>query len=300
MKDVTVDTADDFLAGRFEEHRAHLKAVAYRMLGSLAEADDAVQEAWLRLSRAGGDEIGNLGGWLTTVVGRVCLDMLRSRTARREDPLEQRLPDPVVTPEGGGDPEQEAMIADSVGLALLVVLESLSPAERLAFVLHDMFAVPFEQIAVIVDRTPVAAKKLASRARQRVRGTVPPAEPDPGRRRKVVEAFLAAARGGDFEALLAILDPDVVMRVDTGGGLWTISGASAVAGQASGFQRFTTSHVVEAVLVNGVIGLVGMENGRPRSVMSFTITDGRIAALDLLSDPPRVAALRLTTPGEPL
>ncbi|UBU10213.1 sigma-70 family RNA polymerase sigma factor [Nonomuraea gerenzanensis] len=295
-----MDTADDFLAGRFEEHRAHLKAVAYRMLGSLAEADDAVQEAWLRLSRAGGDEIGNLGGWLTTVVGRVCLDMLRSRTARREDPLEQRLPDPVVTPEGGGDPEQEAMIADSVGLALLVVLESLSPAERLAFVLHDMFAVPFEQIAVIVDRTPVAAKKLASRARQRVRGTVPPAEPDPGRRRKVVEAFLAAARGGDFEALLAILDPDVVMRVDTGGGLWTISGASAVAGQASGFQRFTTSHVVEAVLVNGVIGLVGMENGRPRSVMSFTITDGRIAALDLLSDPPRVAALRLTTPGEPL
>lgn len=289
--------AEEFLAGRFEEHRTHLKAVAYRMLGSLTEADDAVQEAWLRLSRTDSGEIDNLGGWLTTVVGRVCLDLLRARSARREDPLEQRLPDPVITLADGADPERQALIADSVGLALLVVLESLSPAERLAFVLHDMFAVPFEQIAVIVDRTPTAAKKLASRARQRVRGMVPPADPDPDRRRRVVEAFLAAARGGDFEALLAILDPDVVMRVDAGGGMWTISGAAAVAGQAGNFQQFTTTHTVEPVLVNGVIGLVGMEGGRPASVLSFTISDGRIAALDLLTGPGRVAGLDLSTPG---
>ncbi|MFF4620613.1 sigma-70 family RNA polymerase sigma factor [Nonomuraea jabiensis] len=290
--------ADDFLADQFEEYRTHLKAVAYRMLGSLAEAEDAVQESWLRLSRTDSGEIDNLGGWLTTVVGRVCLDMLRTRTSRREDPLEQRLPDPIISPEDGGHPEQQALIADSVGLALLVVLESLSPAERLAFVLHDMFAVPFEQIAPIVDRTPATAKKLASRARQRVRGTVPSPDPDPGRQRQVVDAFLAAAREGDFEALLGILDPDVVLRVDAGavaaGGMWTISGAAAVAGEATNFRRFSTAYTVEPVLVNGVVGLVGREHGRPRSVLSFTIHDGRIAALEILTDPERLALLDLS------
>ncbi|MEV6032511.1 sigma-70 family RNA polymerase sigma factor [Nonomuraea sp. NPDC052116] len=292
--------ADDFLADRFEEHRTHLKAVAYRMLGSLAEAEDAVQESWLRLSRTDSGEIDNLGGWLTTVVGRVCLDMLRTRTSRREDPLEQRLPDPVISPEDGGDPEQQALIADSVGLALLVVLESLSPAERLAFVLHDMFAVPFEQIAPIVDRTPATAKKLASRARQRVRGTVPSPDPDPGRQRQVVDAFLAAARDGDFEALLGVLDPDVVMRVDIGAaaGMWTISGAAAVAGEATRFQRFAHAYTVEPVLVNGIVGLVSRENGRPRSVLGFTVTDGRIVAVEILTDPERLALLDLSAPAE--
>ncbi|MEQ4715593.1 sigma-70 family RNA polymerase sigma factor [Nonomuraea sp. B19D2] len=293
---------DDFLASRFEEHRSHLKAVAYRMLGSLAEADDAVQESWLRLSRTDSREIDNLGGWLTTVVGRVCLDMLRARTSRREDLLEQRLPDPVISPEDGGDPEQQALVADAVGLALLVVLESLSPAERLAFVLHDMFAVPFEQIATIVDRTPSTAKKLASRARQRVRGTVPLPDPDPSRQRQVVDAFLAAARGGDFEALLSILDPDVVVRVDAGavakGGMWTITGAAAVAGQMANFKRFSTVYAAEPVLVNGVVGLVGRQNGEVRSVLSFFVTDGRIAALDILSDPDRLAQLVLIPPAE--
>ncbi|TMS00415.1 RNA polymerase sigma factor SigJ [Nonomuraea basaltis] len=293
--------AEDFLAGRFEEHRAHLKAVAYRMLGSLTEAEDAVQEAWLKLSRTDSGTIDNLAGWLTTVVGRVCLDMLRARATRREAPLEQRLPDPVISREDGGDPEQQALIADAVGLALLVVLESLSPAERLAFVLHDMFAVPFEQIAAIVDRSPDAAKKLASRARQRVRGTLPPPEPDPSRQRQVVDAFLAAARGGDFHALLAILDPDVVMRVDAGavagGGMWTISGAQAVAGQVSGFQRYTTTRHVEPMLVNGTLGLVSTEEGKPRGVLSFTIADGKIVTLDILSDPERLARLELSAPG---
>ncbi|MET9241601.1 sigma-70 family RNA polymerase sigma factor [Nonomuraea sp. NPDC003709] len=292
--------ADDFLADRFEEHRTHLRAVAYRMLGSLAEAEDAVQESWLRLSRTDSGEIDNLGGWLTTVVGRVCLDMLRTRTSRREDPLEQRLPDPVISPEDGGDPEQQALIADSVGLALLVVLESLSPAERLAFVLHDMFAVPFEQIAPIVDRTPATAKKLASRARQRVRGTVPSPDPDPGRQRRVVDAFLAAARDGDFEALLGVLDPDAVMRVDAGaaGGMRTIIGAAAVAGEATNFRRFSRAYTVEPVLVNGMVGLVGRENGRPRSVLGFTITDGRITALEILNDPERLALLDLSASAE--
>ncbi|MFG6196016.1 RNA polymerase sigma factor SigJ [Nonomuraea sp. JJY05] len=294
--------ADDFLADRFEEHRTHLKAVAYRMLGSLTEAEDAVQESWLRLSRTDSGEIDNLGGWLTTVVGRVCLDMLRTRTSRREAPLEQRLPDPIVSPEHGGDPEQQALIADSVGLALLVVLESLSPAERLAFVLHDMFGVPFEQVAPIVDRTPATAKKLASRARQRVRGTVPPPDPDPSRQRQVVDAFLAASRDGDFEALLGILDPDVVMRVDVGaaaaGGMRTIVGAAAVAGEAASFRRFSRAYTVEPVLVNGAVGLVSRENGRPRSVLGFTVTDGRIVAVELLTDPERLALLDLSAPAE--
>ncbi|HEX4811846.1 MAG TPA: RNA polymerase sigma factor SigJ [Nonomuraea sp.] len=293
--------ANDFLASQFEEHRTHLKAVAYRMLGSLAEAEDAVQEAWLKLSRTDSGQIDNLPGWLTTVVGRVCLDMLRARTARRETPLEQRLPDPVVSPEHGGDPEQQALIADAVGLALLVVLESLNPAERLAFVLHDMFAVPFEQIAMILDRTPGAAKKLASRARQRVRGTVPPSDPDLSRQRRVVDAFLTAARGGDFQALLEILDPDVVMRVDAGavaeGGMWTITGAAAVAGNAANFHRYATTRRVEPVLVNGGVGLISRESGRPVAVLSFTVSDGKIVAFDILSDPDRVARLRLSAPG---
>ncbi|GAA3466375.1 RNA polymerase sigma factor SigJ [Nonomuraea roseola] len=288
---------DDFLAVRFEGHRPHLKAVAYRMLGSLAEAEDAVQEAWLRLARSDAGDIDNLGGWLTTVVGRVCLDMLRARKGRREEPLEARLPDPVVSREDAADPEQQALLADSVGLALLVVLESLTPAERLAFVLHDMFGLPFEQIAPIVDRTPSAAKKLASRARQRVRGSAPSPDPDLTAQRRVVDAFLAAARGGDFDALLAILDPDVVLRADGGmltNGMKIIRSAAAVAGQAATFQRMATTAATHPALINGLPGLVNTIDGQPISVMSFTVADGRIAAIDILSDPDRLAYLDLT------
>lgn len=222
--------SSEFLAVRFEEHRAHLRGVAYRMLGSPADADDAIQEGWLRLARSGGGKIDNLGGWLTTVVGRVCLDTLHARKRRGEEPLEERLLDPMVGCVDGADPEQQALVADSVGLALLVVLESLKPAERLAFVLHDMFGVPFEEIAPIVDRTPATAKKLASRARQRVRGASPPPDPDPADKRRLVDVFLAAARGGDFDGLLALLDPDVVVRADGGvrtGDLRGIRAASA-------------------------------------------------------------------------
>ncbi|MET9777109.1 RNA polymerase sigma factor SigJ [Streptomyces sp. NPDC006367] len=289
--------APDHLAARFEEHRPHLKAVAYRMLGSLTEADDAVQEAWLRLTGSDDRRIDNLGGWLTTVVGRVCLDMLRSRKRRGEEPLEERLPDPVITREGGHDPEQQALLADSVGLALLVVLESLSPAERLAFVLHDMFGLPFEEIAPIVDRTPATAKKLASRARLRVRGATPPPDPDPSGRRRVVDAFLAAARGGDLDALLALLDPDVVLRADGGaltGGLRVVRGAEAVAGQLDTFRRMATAATTHPALVNGLAGLVNTLDGKPLSVMSFTAVDGRITAIDILADPERLARLDLT------
>ncbi|GAA2731291.1 RNA polymerase sigma factor SigJ [Actinocorallia aurantiaca] len=286
----------DFLARRFEGHRPHLKAVAYRMLGSLNEADDAVQEAWLKLARSEADEIDNLGGWLTTVVGRVCLDMLRSRRSRREDPLESRLPDPVVGEEGA-DPERQAMVADSVGLALLVVLESLNPAERLAFVLHDMFGLPFEEIAPIVDRTPAATRKLASRARQRVRGEVPEPESDPLVRRRVVDAFLAAARSGDFDALVAVLDPDVVLRADGGkalpGGMKVLRGIEAVAGQAATFQRMATLSTVRPALVNGAAGLVNTVGGELFSIMSFTVAGERITAIDILSDPERLARLDL-------
>src|SRR4051794_4823601 len=225
----------DWLAERFEEHRRHLRAVAYRMLGSVSEADDAVQEAWLRLSRSDSREIENLGGWLTTVVGRVCLNVLRTRRTRREQPLDVHVPEPIVSREGGLDPEYEALLADSVGLALLVVLETLSPAERLAFVLHDMFAVPFEEIAPMVDRTPAATRKLASRARTRVRGATPMPDPDVARQREVVAAFLSAARKGDFDALVAVLDPDVVLRADGGdhaGLSQRMQGAETVAGQA--------------------------------------------------------------------
>ncbi|NEA28505.1 RNA polymerase sigma factor SigJ [Actinomadura bangladeshensis] len=293
--------SSEFLAVRFEEHRPHLKAVAYRMLGSLAEADDALQEAWLRLARSDEREIDNLGGWLTTVVGRVCLDVLRARKRRGEESLEARLPDPVVGREDGSDPEQQALMADSVGLALLVVLESLSPAERLAFVLHDMFGLPFEEIAPIVDRTPATAKKLASRARQRVRGAAPPPDPDPVGQRRVVDAFLTAARDGDFDALLSLLDPDVVLRADGGvlaGGLRVIRGIEAVAGQAATFRRMATTATTHPALINGLAGLVNTIDGTPISVMSFTVADGRIAAIDILADPERLARLDLDSTAD--
>ncbi|MEV0662114.1 sigma-70 family RNA polymerase sigma factor [Actinomadura luteofluorescens] len=288
----------EFLAEQFEGHRRHLKAVAYRMLGSLAEADDAVQEAWLKLSRSNAGDIENLGGWLTTVVGRVCLDMLRSRTSRREDPLEERLPDPVVS-SSGSDPEYEALVADSVGLALLVVLQSLTPAERLAFVLHDTFGVPFEDIAPIVGRSPAAARQLASRARRRVRGTGPDPERDPARQRAVVDAFNAAANSGDFEALVAVLAPDVVLRADVGAipGGWTkVVGAGNVAGQAIRFRRTTPGQIMHA-LVNGTAGIVWFEAGRPQSVLAFTVAGDRVTAIDILADPDRLAALDLVYPG---
>ncbi|WP_329342354.1 RNA polymerase sigma factor SigJ [Streptomyces sp. NBC_00663] len=286
----------DVLADRFEEHREHLKAVAYRMLGSLAEAEDAVQDAWLKLGRTDTDEIRNLGGWLTTVVGRVCLDMLRSRTTRREDPLDDTyVPDPVITPLSRVDPEQEVLQADSVGLALLVVLETLEPAERLAFVLHDMFAVPFDDIAAIVERTPAATRQLASRARRRVKGATPSAEPDLGRQRQVVDAFLSAARGGDFEALLAVLHPDVLLRTDSGalvGGAAAsklVRGAKPVAEQALLFRQF--AQFAELVLVNGAVGMVNVSEGQLLSVMGITIVDGRITEMQILADPERLAGL---------
>lgn len=290
--------APEFLAARFEEHRPHLRAVAYRMLGSVAEADDAIQETWLRLAGSDDRRIDNLGGWLTTVVGRVCLDMLRARKRRGEEPLEGRLPDPVISREDGTDPEREALLADSVGLALLVVLDSLSPAERLAFVLHDLFGLPFDEIAPVVDRTPATAKKLASRARLRVRGTTLPPDPDRADQRRVVDAFLTAARSGDFDALLAVLDPDVVLRADGGsltGGLRTTRGAAAVAGRLDTFQRMATAATIRPARVNGTAGLVNTLDGKPLSVMSFTVTGGRIAAIDILSDPARLAHLDLAS-----
>ncbi|WP_328554826.1 sigma-70 family RNA polymerase sigma factor [Streptomyces sp. NBC_00358] len=285
----------DFLATRFEGHRGRLRAVAYRMLGSLAEADDAVQEAWLRLSRADANGVGNLGGWLTTVVGRVCLDMLRSRRTRREEPLEPasewqgvRMPDPVLSPLSGVDPEQQALLADSVGLALLVVLETLTPAERLSFVLHDLFAVPFEEIATVLGRTPAASRQLASRARRRVQGGAPVSDADPARQREVVEAFLAAAREGDIEGLVAVLDPDVVARSERG----VSAGAVAVASNASSFA--TLAHIARPALVNGVAGLVVVTGGRPAGVLAFTVVHGRIAVIDIVNDPERLARLDVT------
>jgi RNA polymerase sigma-70 factor (ECF subfamily) len=283
-----------WLAQCFEEHRRHLRAVAYRMLGSLSEADDAVQEAWLRLSRANANEVENLGGWLTTVVARVCLNMLRSRRARPEEPLEH-FPEPIVDRVDGTDPEHEALLADSVGLALLVVLETLSPPERLAFVLHDMFAVPFDEIAPIVDRSPEAARQLASRARRRVQGerAVPDANRDT--QRAVLDAFLAAARDGDFEALLAILDPDVVLRADlgpAGGGSRVVRGAEAVIAQALSYARIGL--VIRPALVNGAVGAVSTLDGKPFSVGGFTVRDGKIVEIDFFADPARLARLDLT------
>ncbi|MFD5328149.1 RNA polymerase sigma factor SigJ [Streptomyces sp. NPDC127092] len=283
----------DLLAERFQADRGHLRAVAYRMLGSLSEAEDAVQEAWFKLNRSDVSDVRNLSGWLTTVVGRVCLDMLRSRTSRREDPLEYYVPDPVVRDEGTADPEQEALLADSVGLALLVVLETLAPAERLAFVLHDMFSVSFDEIAPIVDRTPAATRQLASRARRRVQGAAPAPAPDATRQRQVVDAFLAASQAGDFEGLLTVLDPDVVLRVD-GGDLAAaasklIRGAEAVTAQALTFAKFR--HDARKVTVNGAAGLVSLVNGAPVGLMAFTIVDTRIVQIDIVADPERLSAL---------
>jgi RNA polymerase sigma factor (sigma-70 family) len=286
----------EYLAREFENHRANLRAVAYRMLGSVSEADDAVQEAWLRLSRAGGDSVDNLGGWLTTVVARICLDMLRSRKSRREEPLGPHVPDPVVEPERGTDPEHEALVADSVELALLVVLETLSPAERLAFVLHDMFGVPFATIAPIVDRSPDAARQLASRARRRVRGAAPVPDSDLDRQREVVDAFVAASREGDFEALVELLDPDVVLRADGGPGRPGASteafGIRAVAERARGFAGL--ARFARRALVNGAAGVVVAPHGRPFAVIGVTVTDGKIAEIDILADPARLRDLDLT------
>ena len=287
----------DWLAERFEEHRTHLRAVAYRMLGSLSEADDAVQEAWLRLSRSETDEIENLGGWLTTVVGRVCLNMLRSRRTRAEQPIdEMHVPDPIISRESGLDPEQEALLADSVGLALFVVLESLDPAERLAFVLHDMFAVPFDEIAPMVGRSPAAARQLASRARRRVQREAPEPDADLVAQREVVDAFFAASRDGDFEGLLAVLDPDVVVRADGGAArpsaTVVVRGAEAVAARARSYAHLAP--YVRPALVNGAAGAVVTPHGRPFSVLAFTIRGGRIVAIDSLADPERLAELDLT------
>jgi len=287
----------ELLARQFEEHRRHLRAVAYRMLGSLSEADDAVQDAWLRLSRADTSEVENLRAWLTTVVARVALNMLRSRRQRDEQSLEVHLPDPVIDPADGTDPEHEALLADSVGLALLVVLETLSPAERLAFVLHDMFAVPFEDVATILDRSADASRQLASRARRRVRGAAPMPDPDLSAQWEVVEAFMAAARGGDFDALIAVLDPDVVLRADGGASPLSrhLRGAETVAGQALMWSRVDLT--MKRALINGAAGVVTLRDGRPFSIGALTIRDGRIVELDFLADPERVAKLDLTVLG---
>jgi RNA polymerase sigma factor (sigma-70 family) len=285
-----------WLAKRFEENRPRLRAVAYRMLGSLSEADDAVQEAWVRLSRSDTSGVENLGGWLTTVVGRVCLDMLRSRRSRREEPLDQhsggRVPGPIVNREGAIDPEHEALLADSVGLALLVVLETLTPAERLAFVLHDMFAVPFAEISPIVGRSPNATKMLASRARRRVRGAAEVPDSDPAHQREVVDAFLAASRGGDFGALLAVLDPEVVLRADgaavRAGASREVRGARAVADTFFGRARFA-----RPALVNGAIGAVWAPGGRPRVAFCFTVVGGKIVEIEVVADPARLSGLDL-------
>jgi RNA polymerase sigma factor (sigma-70 family) len=288
-----------WLADRFEEQRGHLRAVAYRMLGSLPEADDAVQDAWLRASRAGTDDVDNLGGWLTTIVARVCLNRLRSRARRPEEPLETGLPDPVVTSVDSMDPEQEALLADSVGLALLVVLDTLGPAERLAFVLHDTFDLPFDEIAPIVGRTPEAARQLASRARRRVRGAAilePDHDADRNREDRhrqweVVEAFIRAARAGDFDALIKVLDPDVVLRGDFGRGrpLQVLHGASAVAQQANAYRRVATVAEVRRARINGLPGGVVVIDGQPFALMAFTIRDDRIVEIDAIQDSARIA-----------
>jgi RNA polymerase sigma factor (sigma-70 family) len=284
----------DWLAERFEEHRTRLRAVAYRMLGSLSEADDAVQEAWLRLSRTDASRVENLGGWLTTVVARVSLNMLRSRKVRREESIGVHVPEPSVDRADSMKPEHEALLADSVGLALLVVLETLSPPERLAFVLHDMFAVPFDEIAPIVDRSPEAARQLASRARRRIQGENPLPDADRDTQRRVADAFLAAAREGDFEALLEVLDPDVVLRADLGpeGESRELRGSRAVAGQALFYSRLGL--LVRPALVNGAAGAVTILDGEPFSVGSFTIRGGKIVEIDILADPERLRRLDLT------
>jgi RNA polymerase sigma-70 factor, ECF subfamily len=285
----------ELLADRFEQHRSHLRAVAYRMLGSVTEADDAVQESWIRLGRTDVSDVENLRAWLTTVVARVCLDMLRTRASRREDSLDTHVPDPVIT-RADGDPESDAMRADSVGLALLVVLETLEPPERLAFVLHDVFGMSFDEIAPIVDRSAVAARQLASRARRRVQGQAPTSDVDLRNQRRVVDAFLAAAQKGDFEGLVAVLDPDIVLRAD-GGALKGMSrlvrGAQAVLAQAATFSKIGLSNQV--VLVNGNIGLVcHLPDGRLFSVIAFTIANGKVVEMDILADPERLGRLDLS------
>ena len=282
---------NEWLADRFEDHRAHLRAVAYRMLGSLTEADDAVQDTWLRLSRSGADGVENLGGWLTTIVARVCLNMLRSRTTRREEALGVHLPDPVISPPGVLQPDEEAVLADSVGLALLVVLDTLSPAERLAFVLHDMFQLPFEEIAPMVGRSSTAARQLASRARRRVKGAdLPAADPDLARQRDVVDAFFLAARGGDLDALVTLLDPDVVLRADFGArrpaASRVVRGAAAVARQA--VLGALPGADLHPALVNGAARAVVTVGGRPFAVLGFTVAEGRILEIDAIADPERV------------
>ncbi|MCO1659446.1 sigma-70 family RNA polymerase sigma factor [Pseudonocardia humida] len=282
----------DDLAERFEGVRGHLRAVAYQLLGSLTEADDAVQEAWLRLARTDVSDVANLDAWLTTVVGRICLDLLRSRTSRKEDPLDVHLPDPVIVEIGAPDPEREALLADSVGLAMLVVLDSLGPAERLAFVLHDLFAVSFAEIARVLGRSTDATKMLASRARRRVRADAVAPDPDPARQREVVDAFLAASRAGDFDALVALLDPDAVLRADAGAGPGisaVIRGAAAVAARALMFAQVAATG--RPVLVQGLPGMVNLVDGRPTAVLAWTVVGGRIAAVDVFADPDRLAGL---------
>jgi RNA polymerase sigma factor (sigma-70 family) len=283
----------EWLAQQFEDHRPHLRAVAYRMLGSLSEADDALQDAWVRLSRADTSEVENLEGWLTTIVARVALNMLRARKTRREQPLDVHVPDPIIDSADGTDPEHEALLADSVGLALLVVLETLTPAERLAFVLHDMFAVPFEEIAPIVERSPEATRQLASRARRRVRGTPTVPDADLNAQWEVVEAFLAAARKGDFDALVAVLDPDAVLRAD--GGLTGLSqqvqGAETIASQALLWSRVDLT--MRRALINGAAGIVTFLHGRPFSIAAVTVRNGKIVEVDFLADPQRIARLDL-------
>ncbi|HXB56222.1 MAG TPA: RNA polymerase sigma factor SigJ [Vicinamibacteria bacterium] len=283
------------LAEQFEEHRPHVRAVAYRMLGSVSEAEDAAQEAWIRLSRTDVSGVDNLRAWLTTVVARVCLDMLRTRTSRREDPLDTHVPDPVIT-RADKDPESDAVLADSVGLALLVVLEKLEPAERLAFVLHDVFGMTFDEIAPIVDRSVVATRQLASRARRRVKSQTPTSDTDLRKQRRVVEAFLAAAQNGDFEALVAVLDPAIVLRADGGaikGMSRFVRGAQAVAAQAVTFSKLGLSNLV--VLVNGNIGVVSrLPDGRLLSVIGFTTADGKVVEMDIVADPDRLSRLDLS------
>jgi RNA polymerase sigma factor (sigma-70 family) len=287
-------SSTDWLAAEFQAHRAHLRAVSYRMLGSLAEADDAVQETWLRLTSADTGDVRNLRSWLTTVVSRVCLDMLRARTARRENPLDVHVPDPVVTA-AADDPAEHVLLADSVGLALLVVLDTLSPAERLAFVLHDVFAVPFEQIGSALDRSPAAAKQLASRARHRLRGASAPDASDTARQREVAEAFLAASRSGEFEGLLAVLDPAVVLRVDAGAGPMgpsqLLKGAPQVAAHARRFARL--ARFAQPVLVNGTLGFLIAPNGRPVTLIGLAVRDGKVTEIDILADPERLSRLDL-------
>jgi len=287
--------APEWLAEQFEEHRAHLRAVAYRMLGSASDADDAVQESWIRLDRTDVSDVRNLRGWLTTVTARVCLDMLRTRTSRREDPLDVHVPDPVIT-RIDRNPESDAVFADSVGLALLVVLETLEPAERLAFVLHDVFGMTFDEIAPIVDRSSVAARQLASRARRRVQSTAPDAERDVARQQRVLDAFMAAVNDGDFERLVAVLHPDIVLRADGGplaGASRVVRGAQAVAAQAATFSRLGLS--TQPVLVNGHVGVVSRRSdGRLFSVLGFTIADDKVVEINILADPARLSRLDLT------